>query len=134
MSASRTYGGALSIYDSTYKAIGGLITCTFPQMEADAPIDATAHDSASGVREFVPAGTKKWPNLTWQCNDLPADAGQVSVAANLGASMKFRFVSTSGVTAYINAIITKWARDPQPIDGKATISGEAVPTGVAPIS
>ena len=130
--ASRTFGGALSIYSGSYQLIGGLIDCTFPALEADAPVDTTAHDSTSGVRTNIPVGTFKWPDLTFQCNDIPADAGQVLVLASLGVSSKFKFVSAAGRTSYINGTVVKWSPDAQPINGKATISGQVVPSGVAP--
>jgi hypothetical protein len=132
--ASKTFGGALSIYSGSYQLIGGLIDCTFPALEADSPVDTSSHDMTSGVRVNIPVGTFKWPDLTFQCNDLLADAGQVAVLASLGASSKFKFVSASGRTSYVNATVIKWAPDAQPINGKATMSGQATPSGVAPVS
>lgn len=132
--AYKTFGGVLSIYDSTYKVIGGLIDCTWPSYKADEPIDVTSHSSASGVREFEPAGTKDHTDFSFECNDLPADAGQVSVLAGIGASYKFKFVSSTGVTEYINAIIMSFAPGPHPVNGKATRICSAKATGVNPTS
>ena len=132
--ASRTFGGALSIYSGSYQLIGGLIDCTFPALAADTPVDVSSHDMASGVRVEIPVGTLMHPALTFTCNDLPADAGQVAVAAAMGTSAKFKFVSSSGRTSYVNAVVIKFQPDAQPINGKATMSGEARAYGVDPVS
>ena len=132
--AYKTFGGVLSIYDSTYKVIGGLQNCTFPGFEADDPQVTTCHASSGGVEELIPTGTFKWPDLTFDCLYLSGDTGQTAVAANIGNSMKFKFVSASGRTLYCNAIITHFAAGAQPVKGTDLFSGIAKPYGVAPVS
>ncbi|MFA5265253.1 MAG: hypothetical protein WC378_15630 [Opitutaceae bacterium] len=132
--ASKTFGGVLSIYDSAYKVIGGLLDVTWPSYKADEPLDVTSHSSASGVREYEAAGTKDHTDFSFECNDLPSDTGQVAVLAGIGASYKFKFVSAAGTTEYINAIIISFSPGPQPVNGKATRVCTAKATGVNPTS
>jgi hypothetical protein len=133
--ASKTFGSALYVYDTTYKLVGGLIDVTWPTYKADEPIDCTSHDSASGVREYIDAGTKDHTDFSFEANDLPSDAAQVFLRANVGTVVRFKHIKAASATArFVNAIVLGVQEGQNPVNGKATISVSCKPTGVDPTS
>jgi hypothetical protein len=132
--ASSTYGVILEAWNSggsAWVAVGGLTNLTPPTKSADAPPDATAHDSPSGVRVAVPAGTFTWTDCTADMLWLPSDAGQALLDSLFGLTGYFRVTLASNplLPVYFGAEVVAFPTGPNPLVGVSTRTLTLKPSG-----
>lgn len=108
----------------TLVAIPRVPTLTPPQMTRD-PLDATAHDSASGAMEFIGDGVFDPGELSISMNYIGGDAtDDLFIAAMLDGELRdFSYTVKAGTgteTLEFSGVVTLYGPDELPVKGKQT--------------